>query len=115
MSKPLRIAALDLPGSRRIKGISLEDIALRTKISLRFLRAIEAEEFELLPGGIFNTSYLRQYAAAIGMDESELISYYRHQIEPSPIPAIPEPKGRTRAFFDRWLRMSASAHQQTTR
>lgn len=68
--------ALDLRKTRLSKGVSLEDIADKTKISIGFLRAIEAEEFEKLPGGIFTTSYLRQYAAAIGLEESRLLDYH---------------------------------------
>ncbi len=58
-------------------GVSLEQIAEETKISIRFLRAIEAERFDELPGGIFARSYIRQYAAAIGFDEDELLRRYR--------------------------------------
>lgn len=68
---------LELPELRQKCGLSLQDIASTTKISNRFLRAIEDEEFSLLPGGIFNTSYLRQYAAAVGYDEVKLLAYYR--------------------------------------
>ena len=57
---------LKLEQIRRKRGVSLEQIAESTKISTRFLRAIECEEFEKLPGGVFNTNYIRQYAAAIG-------------------------------------------------
>src|SRR5271154_6284629 len=71
---------LDLARSRKQEGISLEDIADQTKISLRFLQAIENEEFEKLPGGIFSTSYLRQYAAAIGYDEAELLAHYNRKV-----------------------------------
>ena len=67
---------MDLRSSRQRKGVSLEQIAEATKISIRFLRAIEAEEFEKLPGGIFATSYLRQYAGAVGADENGLVQYY---------------------------------------
>ena len=72
---PLRLAAL-----RQARGITLEQIADATKISMRFLRAIEDEEFEKLPGGIFNTSYLRQYARAIDHEESELLAYYNSKM-----------------------------------
>src|SRR5271154_3194199 len=74
---------LDLARSRKKAGVSLEDIAEGTKISLRFLRAIEEEEFDKLPGGIFNTSYLRQYAVAIGYDEAELLAHYERKINPA--------------------------------
>jgi cytoskeletal protein RodZ len=102
---------LDLSKLRRTKGISLEEIAERTKISLRFLHAIEAEEFEKLPGGIFNTSYLRQYAEAIGFDESMLLAHYDckvHPVEERHDP-VSEDKRGSRGFFDRWLRISAQA------
>jgi len=65
---------------RSRSGISLEQIAEETKISIRFLRAIEAERFEELPGGIFARSYIRQYAAAIGFDEEELLRRYRDAV-----------------------------------
>jgi hypothetical protein len=40
------------------------------------LEFIEAEEFQKLPGGIYNTSYIRQYAKAIDSDESEILAVY---------------------------------------
>ncbi len=58
-------------------GLSLEAIADRTKISIRFLRAIEAGDFEQLPAGIFATSYIRQYAEAIGTDPEKILTRYR--------------------------------------
>jgi cytoskeletal protein RodZ len=54
---------LGLAEQRRQRGISLEEVVQATKIGLQFLRAIEAEEFQKLPGGVYNTSYIRQYAA----------------------------------------------------
>ncbi len=77
-------ATLQLRACRQRRGLSLEEIADRTKISIRFLRAIEAEEFEQLPGGIFATSYLRQYAAAVGADEVLLLeSYHSRSAHPN--------------------------------
>ena len=67
---------LGLATIRRNRGISLEQIAASTKISMRSLKAIECGEFKKLPGGIYNTSYIRQYAKAIDFDESELLAYY---------------------------------------
>jgi cytoskeletal protein RodZ len=74
VSVPERI---DLPSLRCHRGISLRDIADNTKISMRFLLAIEEGDFKQLPGGIYNTSYLRQYAREIGVEESRLLEYYR--------------------------------------
>ncbi|MGA2436821.1 MAG: helix-turn-helix transcriptional regulator [Bryobacteraceae bacterium] len=71
---------MDLPAHRTNKGISLREIADSTKISIRFLQAIEEGDFEQLPGGIYNTSYLRQYAREIGYEESKLIERYQETV-----------------------------------
>src|ERR1043165_1599167 len=69
-------AHLGLSSRREKKAISLEQIAQSTKIALRSLRAIEAGDFKKLPGGIYNTSYIRQYARAIDVDEAEILAAY---------------------------------------
>jgi cytoskeletal protein RodZ len=105
-----RVLELDLPRFRKRSGVSLEEIVQRTKISSRFLRAIEDERFDQLPGGIFSTSYLRQYAVAIGYDEEALISYYIQKTNPSA--AIAKPPQRetgSRKLLDRWLGTAAQA------
>jgi cytoskeletal protein RodZ len=58
------------------KGISLEAIADATKLGIRVLEAIEAGDFKKLPGGIYNTNYIKQYARAIGFDEANLLAFY---------------------------------------
>jgi cytoskeletal protein RodZ len=70
---------LGLARIRRNRGLTLEHIADVTKISLRSLRAIECGEFQKLPGGIYNTSYIRQYARAIDFDPATLLAYYHNQ------------------------------------
>ena len=62
---------------RNTKGISLEEISKNTKLKVSTLKAIEDGNFEVLPGGIYNISYIRQYARAIGIDESPLVQFYR--------------------------------------
>jgi cytoskeletal protein RodZ len=69
---------LSLSTIRKNRGITLQQIAESTKISVRSLEAIERGEFKKLPGGIYSTSYIRQYARAIDYDESAILaSYYR--------------------------------------
>jgi cytoskeletal protein RodZ len=99
--------ALGLEHFRKQAGVSLDEIAASTKISLRFLKAIEAEEYDQLPGGIFTTSYLRQYAAAIGYDEAALLERYQRKMNPRVAAETPEGDHRTR--LDRWLRVPAQA------
>src|SRR6267154_5907849 len=71
---------LGLPKIRRNRGISLEQIAQSTKISVRSLEAIERGDFGKLPGGIYNTSYIKQYARAIDYDEGALLAAYQHEV-----------------------------------
>jgi cytoskeletal protein RodZ len=101
---------LDLPRFRKNAGVSLEQIAQSTKISGRFLQAIESEQFGQLPGGIISTSYLRQYALAIGYDEDALVAFYNQKMNPAPpiSKAVPAETGN-RGLLDRWLRTAAQA------
>ena len=69
---------------RKERGISLQQIADATKISIRSLQAIEEGEFKKLPGGIYNTSYIRQYARSIDVDECELIALYMESTQGAP-------------------------------
>src|SRR5579871_5914429 len=81
-TKKLVPRQLHLRKSRLKKGVTLDEIAKNTKISIRFLKAIEAEEFDKLPGGIFATSYLRQYAIAVGFREADLLAQYEARVNP---------------------------------
>jgi len=69
--------------------ISLEDIMAETKISRRFLEAIEAGRYEELPGGVFAVNYIRQYAWMTGYDAELILDDYRSRME-EPSPAQPE-------------------------
>lgn len=100
---------LDLRGLRQRRGVSLEDIAERTKISIRFLRAIEAEDFDQLPGGIFTTSYLRQYAAAAGVEESRLLNTYSGKLQDKQASVPPANRSAGRGTLARFLLGSVAA------
>jgi len=61
---------------REQRGISLDDIALTTKIRAGLLQALEEEKFDRLPGGIFNKGFVRAYARHLGLDEDQLVADY---------------------------------------
>jgi cytoskeletal protein RodZ len=73
-------SVLGLATIRRNRGISLQQIADSTKIGIRALEAIERGDFRKLPGGIYNTSYIRQYARAIDYDESTILAFYHREM-----------------------------------
>lgn len=67
----------NLAEHRTTKGISLSQVVDATKISVRYLQAIEWGDFAKLPGGIYGLSYVRQYARAVDCDEDLLVARYR--------------------------------------
>ena len=82
--------ALDLAAARQASGLSLEEIATATRISLHFLEAIEAEDFAKLPARVYAASYIRQYARAVGYDEAAVLARYRAQSESEPAASSPQ-------------------------
>lgn len=62
---------------REMRGISLQEIALSTKIGVRSLQALEEEDFEKLPGGIFNKGFVRAYARYLGIDEEQAVADFQ--------------------------------------
>lgn len=76
---------LGLSTVRRNRGITLQQISETTKIGVRSLEAIERGDFRVLPGGIYATSYIRQYARAIDYPEDSILELYRrHLSQPTP-------------------------------
>ncbi len=63
-----------LKREREMRGVSLEEIAESTKIGKRNLLALEDEEFDKLPGGIFNKGFVRAYAKYLGLDEDQAVT-----------------------------------------
>jgi cytoskeleton protein RodZ len=61
---------------REMRGITLNEIVESTKISRRHLESLEKEDFESLPGGIFNKGFVRAYARYLGIDEEQAVADY---------------------------------------
>jgi cytoskeletal protein RodZ len=66
----------DLRKERLARGIALEDITAVTKISQRYLVALEQESFRLLPGGILSKGIVRSYVSALGLDQNTWTERY---------------------------------------
>ncbi|MFZ2054700.1 MAG: RodZ domain-containing protein [Candidatus Aminicenantales bacterium] len=67
----------ELRRERELRGISLREIADSTRISLRFLQAIEEDQLDRLPGAFFVRAILRSYAKSIGIDEHQVLNKYQ--------------------------------------
>src|SRR4030081_696660 len=66
--------------ARETRGIALRDISDQTRISMRYLEAIESDDYRRLPGGIFNRSFIRVCAKFVGFDEQEAIEEYNRTL-----------------------------------
>jgi len=62
--------------AREARGLPLREISNQTRISMRYLEAIESNDYKRLPGGIFNRSFVKAYAKCIGFDEKQAIEGY---------------------------------------
>ena len=60
--------------ARTMANLALQDIADRTKISLRFLAAIENDDFSALPGRVYIFGFTRAFARAVGINEESLVA-----------------------------------------
>ena len=83
----------DLRNAREHAGLSLQDLAARTRIPQRTLRAIEDNDFDNVPPGIFARSFIRTYAQEVGVDPAAAVAQYRSMTEPVVEPRDePEPE-----------------------
>ena len=65
------------------QGIDIREVEARTKIRAKYIRALENEEFEGLPGSTFTRTFLRTYAEFLGLDPQLLVEEYRARHETS--------------------------------
>jgi cytoskeleton protein RodZ len=87
-----------LKREREMREVTLEELTKATRISTRFLLALENESWEKLPGGVFGHGFVRTIARYLGLDEESLLSEYdlargdKSQSEPAkPEERIPAP------------------------
>jgi cytoskeletal protein RodZ len=76
-----------LKTAREAKGLDYDQASKDTKIAVRYLQALEHEDFSDFPGEAYITGFLRNYGAYLDLDEQELLSLYRAlKIQELPIP-----------------------------
>src|SRR5258708_31669259 len=63
-----------LKRERELREVSPNEVVVATRISLRFLEALENEDWDKLPGGIFNRGFVRAIARYLGLDEEDLLA-----------------------------------------
>jgi helix-turn-helix protein len=70
--------------ARSRRKVDLAEVEAATKIRLRYLRAMENEEWDVLPGGAYTRGFIRTYAGYLGLDGERLADEYRRSVTPSP-------------------------------
>ncbi len=96
----------ELREQRERRGISLDDVAVTTRISLRHLRALEEERFGELPGGVFNRGIVRSYALHCGLDPETTLRNFQDAFHASGIP--------TQTREDDWHQFAAAVYRSRT-
>ena len=86
--------------ARETRGIALREISEQTRISMRYLEAIENDDYRHLPGGIFNRSFIRAYAKFIGYDEHEAMEDYARTMRERGESVDETPKHRAMVYTD---------------
>jgi cytoskeleton protein RodZ len=71
----------ELRREREIRGISLKEIADATKISRRFLEAVERNDHKTLPAPVFTRGFVREYARYLGLNTEEMVNRYNFAAE----------------------------------
>lgn len=85
----------ELRHARERAGITLQQISRTTKISLRVLQAIEASDESRLPAPVFTRSFVKTYAAEVGLEPDEIARRFLEQFAPPQVPEVVEPPRET--------------------
>jgi cytoskeleton protein RodZ len=95
-----------LKRERELREVTLEEITSATRIGPRFLEALENEEWEKLPGGVFNRGFVRSVARYLGLDEESFLAEY--DLAHGPV-MQPAPQNNANHFSSRpkWIPFAA--------
>jgi len=83
-----------LKREREMREVSLNELTKATRISERFLEALENEQWDRLPGGVFGRGFIRTIARYLGLDEESLLAEYDLARSDQAQPATPKPEER---------------------
>ncbi len=81
--------------ARNRRKVGLSDVEAATRIRVRYLQAIESEEWDVLPGDVYVRSFIRTYASYLGLDGERLADDYRRSVAEAGEGLAPGPEPRT--------------------
>jgi transcriptional regulator with XRE-family HTH domain len=79
-----------LSQARVARGLTLEDCERDTRISKRYLDALEREDWKVFPAPVYSRAFLRTYAQYLGLDPQQLMRMFQAQEEPPEVKPLPE-------------------------
>src|SRR5262249_28007330 len=83
-----------LKRERELREVTLEEVSNATRISERFLQALEDEDWAKLPGGVFGRGFVRTVARYLGLSEESLLAEYDLARGENAVPAPAKPEDR---------------------
>jgi cytoskeleton protein RodZ len=95
-----------LKRERELREVTLEEITSATRIGPRFLEALENEEWEKLPGGVFNRGFVRSVARYLGLDEENFLAEYDLAHGPI-VQTVPENTANHFSSRPKWIPFAA--------
>ena len=99
----------NLRRERELRGVDLHEMAEATKISIRFLQALEQDRVDVLPGGIFPRAFVRQYGKYLGLDPERLVAEFVFAFGGDPVPARAPNAQVHLDHSNRWWMIGAAA------
>lgn len=103
-------AGQKLQEKRLEKGLSLEEVAQKTKIRLNFLSAIEKGDYSELPSVAYAQGFVRNYASFLGFPEREILALFRREFdEKKHYKVLPHGFTKTKDYSPSRLRIKQSA------
>ncbi|MBZ5539784.1 MAG: helix-turn-helix domain-containing protein [Acidobacteriia bacterium] len=98
-----------LKREREMREVSLDEISAATRISNRYLQALESEEWSKLPGGVFARGFVRSIARYLGLDEDSLLAEFDLARSKEPPPQPYQTLAPTPQEMPRWLPAAVAA------
>lgn len=100
--KPVSLRKLpDLKALREVRDLTINDIFLKTRISIANLEAIENGEFHLLPAPVYARKFIESYAKALGIDATDILAHYQRHLDETTVVPEEVTVATTEIDFDR--------------
>ena len=108
--------------ARETRGLTLEDAERDTRISRRYLLALESEQFETIPAPVYARGFLRSYSQYLGLDPQQMLQLFPHDDDPaypsqpvSPRPSNQNPMSAVGPARPTWKRPPTGQESQEAR